>query len=89
MKLKLEELEPILPSYQLFPQVFLIAVKLARDIKKNGLKEPLVVVRCKDGHFKIIDGAHRYFALLILGFEECEVVENVLDEHGFQRDVRA
>jgi len=37
---------------------------LAADIKKNGLKEPILL---KDG--KIADGIHRIFVLWLMGYE--------------------
>lgn len=52
---------------------------LAEDIKKNGLKEPLKVVKRHDTYL-IADGNHRFFALLILGWKEipCEIIEDAL-----------
>jgi hypothetical protein len=37
---------------------------LAQDIKKNGIKEPILI---KDG--KVADGVHRMFALWLLNHE--------------------
>lgn len=49
--------------------------KLADDIRKNGLNDPLIVERNGD-FYKVIDGNHRFIVLKMLGWKEipCFVV---------------
>ena len=44
-------------------------VALAADIKKHGLKQPVLIIEGKDGHAVLIDGRNRLDALELLGEE--------------------
>ena len=49
---------------------------LATDIRKNGLKEPILL----DEDGKIVDGIHRMFVLWLLGYDEDVPVKEVINE---------
>lgn len=57
--------------------------KLARNIKRTGRYEPLVVRPCpgRQGFFQIINGHHRYRALRELGYETAEIMIWDIDDH--------
>lgn len=56
--------------------------KLVRNMKRTGRYEPLVVRPCpgKPGYFQIINGHHRWQALLQLGFKQADAVVWDIDD---------
>jgi hypothetical protein len=56
--------------------------QLTQDIEEKGFIDPIQVVPMPDGKYRIIGGAHRYNAALILGFEELPAV--IMDDPKFQ-----
>lgn len=49
---------------------------LAADIRKNGLKEPILL----DEEGKILDGIHRMFVLWLLGYDGDVPTKEVVNE---------
>ena len=49
---------------------------LADDIRKNGLKEPILL----DKEGKIVDGIHRMFVLWLLGYDGDVPTKEVVNE---------
>ena len=47
--------------------------KLIEDIRKNGMKVPLVVFKTPEGHFQVVEGHHRAGAAKMLGFKTVSV----------------
>ena len=58
-------------------------VDLVDDIKANGIKEPISIVK-ENGLNNIVDGHHRYFAAKILGIDNIPTVEVNLPFRGYQ-----
>ena len=54
--------------------------KLKKDIKENGLKEPLKIIINSKGNILLVEGNHRIIALKELGYEKVPVVVTERDD---------
>jgi len=56
-------------------------VLLIKDIKKNGVKVPLLVVKKQSGYYHVIEGHHRTGTAKLLGIEKikCLVLKEVVE----------
>lgn len=58
---------------------FYVNPELREDIKKNGLKNPLIVVLNKDGSYQLLDGHHRLRICAELGYKTVPCVFDSLN----------
>jgi hypothetical protein len=56
--------------------------KLTEEIETMGMMDPIQVVPLENGRYRILGGAHRFNACLILGFEKIPAI--ILDDPKFQ-----
>lgn len=56
---------------------------LLEDIRKRGIRDPIILQDEKDGYYKGFQGAHRYLAAKQLGYKDvpCKVMRGIVIKH--------